>query len=120
MSKIYNKYCELKKKNKDILYLFKCGNFYIFIGEDAQIINNYVPLKQTFFCNEANKCGFPLKCLEDYMRVFSNQGLKVEIVSDTNLEVNESILNKLRSIDLDKTTPLCALEILYEIKGKIL
>ena len=23
MSKIYNKYCELKKKNKDILYLFK-------------------------------------------------------------------------------------------------
>ena len=42
MSKIYNKYLELKKENDDKFYLFKCGNFYIFLDEDAERINEYV------------------------------------------------------------------------------
>ncbi len=120
MSKIYNKYCELKKKDSETMYLFKCGNFYIFIGDDAERINNYVPLKQTTFCNEAKKCGFPLNCLDEYMRVFNNQSLKVQIVSSTDVEINESIINKLKGIDLDNITPLKALDILYEIKEKLL
>ena len=120
MSKIYNKYCDLKKIDKDTMYLFKCGNFYIFIGEDAEKINNYVPLKLTTFCNEAKKCGFPLKCLDDYMRVFNNQNLKVKIIFDTDVTINENIINKLKNIDLDNITPIKALTILYEIKDKLL
>lgn len=44
--KLYDKYKELKEQNKDKLYLFKNGNFYIFIGEDADYINEYVVLRK--------------------------------------------------------------------------
>lgn len=35
MSKLYDKYLELKKKDESKMYLFRCGNFYIFLDEDA-------------------------------------------------------------------------------------
>ena len=30
---LYEKYLELKKINNDVLYLFKSGKFYIFLGK---------------------------------------------------------------------------------------
>ena len=38
MSKLYNKYIDKKKENNNKLYLFKSGNFYIFLGEDAKVM----------------------------------------------------------------------------------
>ena len=38
MSKLINVYEKLKQENKDTLYLFKSGIFYIFIGNDAKIV----------------------------------------------------------------------------------
>ena len=40
MSKLYNIYLEEKKKNRDILLLFKSGIFYIAIAEDAIKLSN--------------------------------------------------------------------------------
>lgn len=122
MSVIYDKYKKMKEKDKEKMYLFRSGNFYIFLGEDADNINNYVVLKKTPFCKETIKCGFPIGSLDDYMKVFHNQGLNVEVVEDsinaTNKDLTEmiSILNKL---DLNQVTPLKALNILKELKDLI-
>ena len=93
MSKIYAKYLELKEKDKEKLYLFKSGKFYIFIADDCDAINDYVVLKKVKFTNEVYKCGFPENVLEDYLRVFKNHNLNIELVDNTNLN-NNSIYDK--------------------------
>ena len=110
--KLYDKYKELKEQNKDKLYLFKNGNFYIFIGEDADYINEYVVLKKTNFTKDIQKCGFPVNSKDAYLKVFQNHGLNIEIIENKNEK------NKLENIDLDTITPIQALNILYELKGK--
>ncbi len=35
MSKLYNRYLEKKADKADKLYMFKSGNFYIFLGDDV-------------------------------------------------------------------------------------
>lgn len=55
MSKIVEKYKELKRADDSKLYLFKSGKFYIFIGEDCDYINEYIVLKkQSFLLNTIN------------------------------------------------------------------
>ena len=39
MSKIYDKYVELKNKDSNKIYLFLCGNFYIVLDSDAIMLN---------------------------------------------------------------------------------
>ena len=116
MSQIYDKYMELKKKDKKKMYLFRSGNFYIFLEEDADRINEYVVLKKTKFCKEAMKCGFPISSLDAYLRVFQNHGLKVEVIEDLKDVSFEKAIDVLRKLDLDKTTPIRALNILKELK----
>lgn len=111
--KIYEKYKYLKKENNDKMYLFKNGGFYIFIAEDADKINEYMVLKKTPFTKEVMKCGFPVGSLDDYMKVFNNHQLDVEIIGQTT----EESLNLLDNINLDEITPLEALNILYKLKG---
>lgn len=120
MSKFYKKYLELKKNNSEVLYLFHCGKFYIFLDEDALLINKYVVLKRTKFTNEIDKCGFPENVLNEYLEVFKNHGLKIEVVENINEDVDYlNIIKKIKRLDLDKTTPIDALNKLYEIKREI-
>ena len=113
MSKIVEEYLRLKRKNKDALYLFKIGNFYTFIGEDADYINDYMVLKKTKFSGEYQKCGFPINRIEDYERVFQKQNLNVIRIDDIN---TCNIINELKNIDLDKLSYKEAIELLKEIK----
>ena len=118
MSVIYNKYLELKSNNKDKLYLFKSGNFYIFVGDDCDTINNYVVLKKVKFSNESNKCGFPVSVLDEYLRVFKNHNLDVEVIEEIHekdIDVDK-LKRKLSKIDLNTITPIEALNILKEVK----
>ena len=118
MSEVYNKYKKLKEKNKEEMYLFKIGKFYIFLDEDANRINDYVVLKKTPFCKDVLKCGFPVERLEDYLKVFHNHKLSITIVEpEENKE--EQILDYLKKIDLDKLSPIKALNILYEMKESL-
>ena len=55
MSKIYNKYLELKEQDSDKLYLFRCGGFYIFLADDAKKINDYVGVGDVLFTVYTNK-----------------------------------------------------------------
>lgn len=113
MSKIYDEYLKLKEKDKNKLYLFKCGNFYIFLAEDCELINEYVVLKKVPFSKEINKCGFPLNSLENYLRVFKNHKLDIEVIN----EIKEKDINEIiEQINVDSMTPLEALMKLKELK----
>ena len=121
MSKIYNMYLKLKEKDHDKLYLFKVGKFYIFLGEDCDTINDYVVLKKTKFSSETQKCGFPESVLDDYLRVFNNQHLNIEIVKDiSSLNNPEEVINKInkyyKNIDLNNINLAEALTHLNKIK----
>lgn len=116
MSKLYDLYLDLKKENNDILYLFKCGKFYIFIDEDCEKINNYVVLKKVPFTKDKLKCGFPKESLDDYMRVFHNHNLNIQIVE----ERNNDILDELKKININSLTPIEALSILKTWQDKLL
>ena len=45
--KLYDKYKYLKKIDSNKNYLFKSGNFYIFLDEDAKVISSVTTLKLT-------------------------------------------------------------------------
>lgn len=116
MSQIYDKYSKLKAKDSETLYLFRSGNFYIFIGDDAEKINEYVVLKKTSFCKEAMKCGFPIGSLDEYLKVFSNHGLKIQVVENALEKDIDKAIDSIKKIDLNKVTPIKALDILKDIQ----
>lgn len=129
MSKLFDKYLILKKEDPNKLYLFRCGKFYIFLDEDCDFINDFVVLKKTPFTSNVFKCGFPDQSLEDYMRVFENLNLNVEIIENEENKLSSSILKqkkeedlilkRIKKLDIDKLTPLEALNFLNEIKGNL-
>lgn len=80
MSSLYMKYLEKKKLDKETYYLFKTGNFYIFIDEDAKKISEVVPLKLTNLTSDILKCGFPVNALERYLTIFKNLSFKIKII----------------------------------------
>lgn len=114
MSKILDKYNELKEKDKEKMYMFKSGKFYIFVSEDCDRINEYVVLKKVEFSN-TYKCGFPDIALDDYLRVFKNHNLDIEIITDFTLD-NGNVEDIIRSVDINNTTPMEALKVLVKLK----
>ncbi len=117
MSYIYEQYKKLKEKDRKSMYLFRSGKFYIFIGEDADTINRYVVLKKTKFCKEADKCGFPENRLENYLQVFRNQHLKIKVIDEQEDRTKEERVKKIiQSLDLNKITPIKALNLLKDIQ----
>ena len=89
VSVIYSEYLKLKKKNKESLYLFKSGNFYIFVGDDALYISKITTLKLSNFSSEAKKCGFPINSLDKYLNIFNNLKIKVKVID--NLLLDEKV-----------------------------
>lgn len=47
MSKLYDKFSSLKNSNKDTLYLFKSGIFFIALNEDATKLSEIFGFKIT-------------------------------------------------------------------------
>ena len=117
MSKLIQKYDELKKIDSNKLYLFKNGKFYIFLCDDVDFINEYLVLKKTLFTKDKYKCGFPEERLNDYLRVFQNHNLNIEVVQEFKSENN--IMKLIKDIDINNITPLEALIKLNEIKELI-
>lgn len=80
MSKLYNKYLEKKGENTEKIYLFKSGNFYIFLAADAELMSTELGLKLTKFSNETNKCGFPITELNKYLKFIKLLKYDFEII----------------------------------------
>lgn len=100
--KLYDKYKILKNEDDSKKYLFKSGNFYIFLDNDAKEISNYTPLKLTNF-TETVKCGFPITSLKKYLEIFKKIGIDVIVIErhkDIIDEIKEQNLNNLSKIDL--------------------
>lgn len=123
MSKIYNKYLELKEKDSSKYYLFESGIFYLFIADDAVKINNLLNLKLTHLNEEVLKCGFPINSVEKYKRLFDEKNLNVEFISKNSKSDDpnfyKEIINRIKSIDINSITPLEALNELNKIKEKL-
>src|SRR5574344_2922065 len=120
MSKIYDSYLKHKNKDKNKIYLFKSGMFYLFVDEDATNISKIIPLKITNLTNDIVKCGFPVDALNRYKGVFENLKLDIEIVDSINNNDNiTKITNKLQKLDINNITPVKALELLQELKSLV-
>ena len=122
MSKIYLKYLKLKESNNLKYYLFKSGNFYIFIDEDAKKISSITTLCLTNLNNDIVKCGFPVNSINKYISIFNNLNIDIEIIY--NIEENSNnniniIIKKLKKIDIENITPIKSLNILKELKDLI-
>ena len=120
MSKIYDKYIELKKENPEKFYLFRCGNFYIFLEDDAYRINDFVVLKITSFAKNISKCGFPVSSLPSYLKVFQNLKIDVEMIEECNRlteeEKGKKVIQGLMNLDLDHLMPVDAFLELQKLK----
>lgn len=121
MSKIYDKYLDLKRKDSNKIYLFHCGNFYIFLAEDADLINNYVVLKRTKFTKDVMKCCFPTGSKEEYLKVFQNQNLNIEVIENPLLpeDMNERervVVDMIKKLEIDGLTPIDAINKLKELQ----
>lgn len=125
MSKLYDNYLELKKKDNNSLYLFKSGMFYIFLDQDANLASKKLNLKLTMLNNSIVKCGFPINSLAKYTSILDENEIKYDIIdgcivsSKTKYIESErlqSYLDKLKKIDINKLSPIKAFEILSDLK----
>lgn len=129
VSKLYDKYIELKKENNEKMYLFKSGLFYVFLEEDAVKISKITTLKCTQLTPKVVKCGFPQNSLERYLEIFKELNLDVEVIQLEESEKKKlsnkirsgkiKSINELKSLDLNAITPIRALELLYNIKKEV-
>ncbi len=72
MSKLFDKYTELKRNNPSKYYLFKGGIFYIFIDQDAIHMSPILNLKLTHLNEKILKCGFPINNIDKYSSIFKS------------------------------------------------
>lgn len=128
MSKLLNKYNELKKQDASCIYLFRIGIFYNILNEDAKLINEKLGLKITDLGPSIFKCGFPVSQLDKYIILLNKMEIKYKIIDNLpnsnindymkNIEIKK-ILNKIAELDMDNTTFQQAFNILLDIQTKL-
>ena len=97
MSKIYDKYLNLKEKDNDKIYLFECGNFYIILDSDAIICNEIFGFKLTKFSNLCDKCGFPINSLEKYIKKFEEEKIDYQIIKN-EIKSEKNKINEIKEL----------------------
>ena len=124
MSKLQKQYEELKKKDKNKVYLFKVGIFYNILNGDAKVVSNAIGLKLTDLGPNLIKCGFPVSNLEKYTNLLKSKNLKFEVINTLTSSNNQTpsctnIIRQIQGIDLNNTTCKEAFDILYNIQQKL-
>ena len=94
------------------MYLFKTGNFYCFLGDDAKTASEELMLKLTRFSRETDKCWFPISSFEKYSKFLKALKLDFEVV----LNESDQVILDIKNLDLDKVTGIKAVEKLKEYK----
>ena len=121
MSKLFNEYEKLKDKNKEQLYLFKSGIFFISLNEDAEKLSKLFDFKITNLNDTVVKCGFPAKRLEYYTNLLNACSVKFQVIDSNcsnkeNNTNNSKIIETLNNLDMDKLSLQEAFNILKKIK----
>ena len=80
MSKLYEKFLELKKENCNTIYLFKSGIFYIALQEDAKKLSELFDFKITNLNDKVTKCGFPERRLTYYSSLLTQNNIDFKII----------------------------------------
>ena len=129
MSKLYDNFVNLKSSNKDKIYLFKSGIFFIALNEDATKLSETFGFKITNLNDTVTKCGFPAKRIEYYSSLLNKMNIDFELIDSgsqkvenhseyiSNLNFN-SIIDKLVKIDFDNINCKEAFDILYDLNLK--
>lgn len=115
MSKLYEQYKKLKNNDKDKMYLFKSGIFYIALDEDAKKLSEIFGFKLVEFNDLILKCGFPLKRISYYSQMLEINKILFEIIDPNYAKIdnyneyikNENIRHVIQSIlnlDMNDTT----------------
>ena len=128
MSKLLNKYNELKKEDSSFIYIFRVGIFYNVFNNDADILSNALGLKITHLSDELYKVGFPISQIEKYSQLLTNKNIKFKIVDNLdkkqtneylkNIELKK-IVNQILNIDINNTTFSQAFNLLIDIQKKL-
>ena len=98
MSKLYSLYKNLKEENKDIIYLFKSGIFYIALDDDAIFLSNKFNFKLTNLNDSIVKCGFPISSVEKYIKIFTYNNIDFKLIDSSS---NTMYLPKDYKVDND-------------------
>lgn len=135
MSKLYDMYVELKRKNSETIYLFKSGIFFLAIDNDAYLLSKIFNLKIGNLTDSIVKCGFPCSSLDKYVTLFKAHNLTIKIIeTDKNIIYNfkeymqntdiAKLLELISSVDINNlsiTEAYCFIENLknevHNIKG---
>ena len=122
MSKLYQKYENLKENNEDLIYLFLCGNFYIALDSDAIILNELFGMKLTKFSNLCDKCGFPKNSLEKYVNMFEEKNIKYRLIENdlNDKDKLDKIYNMLKDINIENLSNEDLKDIILIIKNLIM
>lgn len=72
----------LKNDDFEKIYLFRTGNFFNFLNEDATLISNKLGLNITNWGNTIIKCGFPSVSLEKYLNKLNEENINYQIVDN--------------------------------------
>ena len=113
MGKLLDTYKVKKEKDSEKIYMFKGGVFYYFLDDDARYMSDKYKFKLTDF-GDSVKCGFPIKSIEKYLYMFSNE--KIELVTENEATKSDKIMNILRGLDMSELAPKDAYIILNNLK----
>lgn len=130
LSKLYNTYLELKKKDEEIIYLFKSGIFFIALDDDAYTLSKFFHFKITNLTDTVVKCGFPCSSFDKYSNLFLLHNLKVKIIELSNRVIYPlkdytqttkitELLNDIKSIDINTLSIQEAYQFIENLKNKV-
>ena len=130
MSKIYDKYLNLKRSNQDSIYLFKSGIFLIAIDDDALFLSELFNLKLTNLNLDIKKCGFPISNLSKYINVLDKNNISYKIIDNYYSNVDnpekylesetiKNVVNQIINLDLDSLSPKDTYNLLYTYQNKL-
>lgn len=102
MNNLYDNYSKLKQENKDLVYLFKSGVFYVALEEDAKLLSKKLYLKITTQNKSFIKCEFPVSKIEKYKIFLDNMNIKYKIIE----ELKKDSINYSPSLEVKKLIEL--------------
>ncbi len=126
MSKLLNLYKTCKGTDKEKIYIFKSGVFYISLDNDAIFLSQLLGFKLTRLNDTTIKCGFPTSRLEYYINLLKQNNVNFQIIDPNYDKVNnftdyinnenvKKIILKLINLDINNITFKQSFDILYNV-----